>query len=141
MNSKNPFKNIEGHLLHGISVEKYTEKTLRLELYEGRDYYVTTWGGCCSESWWADITGVLSATPGVVLKTEVLKDWFPDDDGRSRQEEDIAYGYQIKTNKGVIDLVFRNSSNGYYGGWAEQDTPEAYHDIEFEGVSSNDWRA
>ena len=38
-------------------------------------------------------------------------------DGRSRQKIDEAYGYKITTDKGHADIIFRNSSNGHYGGW------------------------
>ena len=38
------------------------------------------------------------------------------DDGRRRQEVDEAYGYTLTTSKGYCDIIFRNPSNGYYGG-------------------------
>lgn len=38
------------------------------------------------------------------------------DDGRSRQEVDSLYGQKITTDKGYADIVYRNSSNEYYGG-------------------------
>jgi hypothetical protein len=70
---------------------------------------------CCSESWFADITGVENLIGETVTGIELLE--MPDvDDSRSRQESDVAYGYRLKTRKGYTDIVFRNSSNGYYGG-------------------------
>lgn len=38
------------------------------------------------------------------------------EDGRTRQEYDQSYGFEITTSRGVTSVVFRNSSNGYYGG-------------------------
>ena len=73
-------------------------------------------GDCCSESWFADITGVDALLGATVLAVDVLD--MPDvDDNRSRQERDIAYGAQLTTTRGRCVVAFRNSSNGYYGGW------------------------
>lgn len=38
------------------------------------------------------------------------------EDGKGRQEVDVLYSYTIETDKGLADIEFRNSSNGYYGG-------------------------
>jgi hypothetical protein len=76
-------------------------------------------GDCCSESWFADVAGVDALIDREVTAVEEipLPDWVNVDDGRGRQEEDKAYGYRITTTHGYCDVVFRNSSNGYYGGW------------------------
>src|SRR3970282_1185089 len=112
-----PFQNLEGKVLHSLAVSKNRQRDLRLSLGGGEDKYVATEGDCCSESWWADIIGAVSATPGVIISIEKIDMPVPDDN-RTRQQYDSAYGYKIFTDLGVIDLVFRNSSNGYYGGWA-----------------------
>lgn len=78
----------------------------------------STEGDCCSESWFADITGVDAILGAVVLRAETLAMDDPSDE-RSRQEYDQAYGYQLTTARGRCVIVFRNSSNGYYGGWME----------------------
>lgn len=52
----------------------------------------------------------------MVKVEEVDMDGYNVDDGRTRQECDEAYGYKIFTDKGQADIIFRNSSNGYYGG-------------------------
>ena len=75
------------------------------------------WGDCCSETWFADITGVGALIGGTVQTAdEVSMDGYNVEDGRTRQECDEAYGYKLTTDKGYADIVFRNSSNGYYGG-------------------------
>ena len=79
-----------------------------------------TYGDCCSESWFADITGVDALLGGTVQSAdEVNMDGYNVEDGRTRQVYDEAYGWKLRTDKGYADIVFRNSSNGYYGGWME----------------------
>lgn len=76
-----------------------------------------TWASCCSETWFADITGVNALLGGTVREaTYVNMDDYNVDDGRCRQYLDEAYGVKLTTDKGYADIVFRNSSNGYYSG-------------------------
>lgn len=97
-------------------------------------------GDCCSESWFADVTGVDALIGGTVASVEEVPMPEPGEDGRSRQESDEAYGCKITTDKGHADVVFRNSSNGYYGGHCNsakqlEELPQACTPI------SDDWRA
>ena len=76
-----------------------------------------TYGDCCSETWFADITGVSALLGGTVQTAdEVSMDGYNVEDGRTRQDFDEAYGVKLTTDKGYSDIVFRNSSNGCYGG-------------------------
>lgn len=84
---------------------------------DGGTLCLPTEGECCSESWWADAFGVKQMLGAKVTAAEWIEMPTPKD-GRTRQEEDEAYGLRVTTDKGVCDLVFRNSSNGYYGGWS-----------------------
>ena len=96
-------------------------------------------GDCCSESWFADITGVSALLGGTVQTAdEVSMEGYNVEDGRGRQESDEAYGYKLTTDKGYADVVFRNSSNGYYGGSIDTlrgEPPEGMTAIE------DDWHA
>lgn len=78
-------------------------------------------GDCCSESWFADIVGVKALLGHVVQAAD--ETWLPADynvdDGRGRQEEDELYGFRLTTDAGYVDFVYRNSSNGFYGGWLD----------------------
>ena len=96
-----------------------TQTVLKFETDGGTvAYYVD--GDCCSESWFADIIGVECLLGQKVLTSErVIWDEIIDDDGRSLQDEDKIYCIKLITTKGYIDIIFRNSSNGYYGGWIE----------------------
>lgn len=73
---------------------------------------------CCSETWFADIIGTDTLIGGKVMS---VADGTPPpdynvEDGRGRQECDDAYSVYIETDRGVGIVIYRNSSNGYYGG-------------------------
>jgi hypothetical protein len=78
-----------------------------------------TEGDYCSESWFADLVGVHNVIGREVISVETipLPEWVNVEDGRTRQEYDEAYGLRISTDGGTCDVIYRNSSNGYYGGW------------------------
>lgn len=98
-----------------------------------------TLGDCCSTSWFADIVGVDALIGATVANVEELPlEDYNTEDGRSRQESDAAYGYKIRTERGYCDIVFRNSSNGYYGGWMELRTKPLPADMK---PITDDWQA
>lgn len=72
-------------------------------------------GECCSSSWWNDIYNVKQLLGGHVNDIAQIPMPDPTDDHTDVSVQ--AYGVRIKTNKGVCDFVFRNASNGYYGGY------------------------
>ena len=75
-------------------------------------------GDCCSWSWWYRVKG-LTALVGHTVHAEA--DGGCDDvdpkDGLCQQEEDQVYGVTLLTEAGACELCYRNSSNGYYGGF------------------------
>lgn len=79
-----------------------------------------TQAGCCSETWWSDIDGVSEI---VGRQVDAIRDidlsGYDVNDGRGRQEEDQAYGFALCSGEIHATFVFRNSSNGYYGGWIQ----------------------
>lgn len=83
---------------------------------DGTHTAYATEGDCCSETWFADIIGVSALLGGTVLEVEDVEMPAYVDDGRSRQEVDALYGVKLRTSRGVVDIVYRNSSNGFYGG-------------------------
>lgn len=130
-------KELIGKKILGLRIsEDQTE--LAFDTDQGEIAY-QTYGDCCSETWFADITGVNALIGGTVsVAEEVDMDGYNVDDGRCRQDYDSAYGWKIATNKGYADIVFRNSSNGYYGGWIDlMLNPSSYSTI----AITDDWQA
>lgn len=80
---------------------------------EGQIDYITE-ADCCSETWFHELMNVDALIGGKVAGVTELDLPAPPD--ALRQDSDILYGYRIDTDKGSANLVFRNSSNGYYGG-------------------------
>jgi hypothetical protein len=76
-------------------------------------------GDCCSESWFADIIGIDALLGQKIERVEDFECYdIPNNrDERTRQEYDAVYKYMLVTRKGYCDIIYRNSSNGYYGGW------------------------
>lgn len=111
-------KELIGKKISGLRINE-DQSILMFDTDQGAVGYVT-YGDCCSETWFADITGVSAMLGGTVQTAEeVSMDGYNVEDGRTRQEYDEAYGYKLTTDKGYADIVFRNSSNGYYGGSIE----------------------
>lgn len=104
-------------------------------------------GDCCSVSWFADIVGLralIGATVSRVEEIDLETLGYRTDDGRGRQECDQAYGFKIITDKGWVDVIFRNSSNGYYGGSMSAgvfDQAQAEHTLEGWEQIIDDWSA
>ena len=81
---------------------------------------------CCSETWIADIVGVSRLLGHTVLKAEDMNLPQSDvDDGRCRQDSDEFYGLKLLTSGGYVDILYRNSSNGCYGGSLKRDDHQA----------------
>jgi len=108
----------QGEALVELRVEP-GEHSLSVVLQDA-EVLVDAVGDCCSESWFADIHVSPGAFGSPLERVEwiELEDPTPND-GRSRQDEDQAYGFRLVTQAGQVEVIFRNSSNGYYGGWVE----------------------
>lgn len=115
-------KKLIGKKITGISISECHE-ILAFETDKGAIVYKVE-GECCSESWFADITGVCELLRGGTVKTveTIDMDGCDIDDGRGRQVCDEAYGIKLTTDRGYTDIVFRNSSNGWYGGFIDDGT-------------------
>ena len=70
--------------------------------------------------------------------TEGRLDDVDTDDGLCTQEYDQAYGYCFLTEAGVCEVVYRNSSNGYYGGYLTVSQDEPTQKVE---PLTEDWEA
>ena len=108
-------KELVGTTIVGIGVDRDGHNMV-LDTDKGQ-CILSAVGDCCSETWFSDFLGVDTILGQRVSKVEEIE--LPNynvDDGRGRQEHDEVYGYRFTTQRGYADLVFRNSSNGYYGG-------------------------
>ena len=85
---------------------------------DGTSTVYETCGDCCSETWFADFVGVHSLIGAKIARAEgSVIDFGHHQDERTRQDYDKLYGMKLVTDKGYLDIVFRNSSNGHYSGW------------------------
>jgi hypothetical protein len=73
-------------------------------------------GDCCSSSWFDNITGVDCLLGQTVTST---RQNYLDSYNKNEYEYIQEYSISIFTERGVCDVEYRNSSNGYYGGWCE----------------------
>lgn len=123
-----------GRTIHGMGVSP-GEQELVFMTDQG-DLTYSTDGDCCSTTWFADITGVDALLGGTVVAIEDI-DMESVDDGRTRQEVDQFYGINLRTDKGHAQIVYRNISNGYYGGscYDSSNRPETLVAI------TKDWQA
>lgn len=132
-------KSLLGRTVRALEVSEDGERALRFRCEDG-DVVWGTDGDCCSESWWADGFQLGALRGGTVV--EVVSLDMPDpDDGRTRQEYDSVYGYEITTDQGVATLAFRNSSNGYYGGWAFVASDGGTDVFSWRAIEGSDWQA
>jgi hypothetical protein len=98
----------------GIDVS-VREEYLRLHIQDGEDIILVASGDCCSETWFAEILSLDALFGEKILSGEELNPLHKEDD-YSRQQFDAFYGFALHTTKGTCTIIFRNSSNGYYGG-------------------------
>lgn len=111
-------KELAGKMLIALEIDLDRQHYARLVTDDGV-YVIYAEGDCCSESWFADALYVPRKLPVKLSSIEGVRLPDPPNDGRTRQEYDQAYSVRIHHDglEGSTELVFRNSSNGYYGGW------------------------
>jgi hypothetical protein len=129
-------KELIGKTISGIRVNE-DQSVLIFDHPNGTTTGYVAEGDCCSETWFADITGVAALLGGTVAEVEQVE-MEAVEDGRTRQEWDLFYGVKLRTDKGFADIVYRNSSNGYYGGWIHPMPTEYRNDTT---KITDDWSA
>lgn len=152
-------KELIGHTIKEIWVNE-DQSILKFVTDQGELCYNAV-GDCCSESWFADILFSYNFfKDSKVESVEEIQipdfiDKLANKDGRTRQEYDQVYGFKITLEKSSsyrygpgesCDIIFRNSSNGYYGGWCESMkldnkwNKEKYDESDWSQITE-DWRA
>lgn len=137
-NSKDWKERLVGRKVTGVQIDMVGQHFFRFDTDEGM-IVLEALGDCCSETWFADLIAAdcligqtVSAVEDVELPPPCKKDH------RSRQEEDVIYGIKIFTGRGQhAFLIFRNSSNGYYGGCVSQATPAQWADVKWQPVTED----
>ena len=137
----NTFARLLGLNVTAMFVSAEAQSAMRFDTgYNGREkIYIGTYSDCCSETWFADLIGVGNLLGQIVTGVEILE-LPPPQDERSRQESDEAYGVRLKTALGHCDVIYRNSSNGYYGGSAEDMRDEEGQALDWLEIKG-DWQA
>jgi hypothetical protein len=79
----------------------------------GAEIHLDTDADCCSSTWFEGVDGLDNMNDAVITGAE---DTFLRDE---QGGEEKFYSFKITTTKGYVDLPYRNSSNGYYGGSVE----------------------
>jgi len=130
-------KELLNKVISGLKVSQ-DQCYLLFEHPNGASTMYVAYGTCCSETWFADIIGVEALLGATVTNVEAVP-MESVEDGRSRQEHDEFYGVKLTTTKGYVDIVYRNSSNGYYGGYIEL-ADKVYGEQSFKNIMS-DWSA
>jgi len=101
---------------HLASVEVSEDKErLTFHLDDGRSITYHAEGDCCSQSWIEHLT-----VPPDIAGAEITG-YAETDMGEFVEDYDTIRVYQtsFQTAKGEIIVEYRNSSNGYYGGWLD----------------------
>lgn len=101
------------------SVYVSSDQTVLVVLHDEGFSVYNCYGDCGSATWIADLVGVTSLLGHVVASAEEI-DIDVVNDGRSSQGEDCFYGIKLKTSGGYVDIIYRNNSNGFYGGSLER---------------------
>lgn len=108
-----------GRTIQSLEIDGNEQHYLRFKTNQGDVIYEAV-GDCCSESWFYHVLGVDGLLNQRVVEIVNVEMGDAPDDGLGRQDVDSLYGIRLVTTRGYVDIEFRNSSNGYYGGWLEE---------------------
>jgi hypothetical protein len=95
---------------------------------------------CCSHTWIESIELPALGFPAVVTEVKDL-DLCRESESNEEHECLRFYGARIDTDRGSIDIEYRNSSNGYYGGsivWPGDD--HFYGGVFGQNISYENWQ-
>ena len=131
------------HVLIGKTINSLQiasdKMALKVETPEG-DIVANTDGDCCSHSWIEHVELPALGFPAKVISAEEIE--MPDCEQPEGDFDVITtYGFKIVTDRGEIIIDYRNSSNGYYGGWLSwpDDDSWNYGGVFGQNASTNVW--
>lgn len=110
------FNNMLNRKLASVVLDKGRD-VITFTFQDGFERRFSVEGDCCSSSWIEHLEMPPDIVGATLLSVEdsapITQDHAEHDDGG----EISVYNTSFKTDRGEIVLEFRNSSNGYYGGW------------------------
>lgn len=126
-----------GKKIKRIFIDADQQQFIKFEIDGGEegDYIMySAYGDCCSESYFSELIGVTSILGKEILFVEEMDLGAGE---ATRQGYDTLYAYRLKTEDTSCLVIFRNSSNGYYGGSCDLYTGELPPKVNFIEVKAN----
>ena len=131
-----PFDVLKGQIVVAVEIG---DRDLYLRITTNDAMYV--WeavGDCCSSSYFNEFIGLGTLTYEPVVSVRAIPMAESDEEANGNYTQ--LYGYQFLTRLGTSLLVFRNESNGYYGGWLQLIEREP-KGVTWRVLYGNEWRA
>lgn len=121
---------------------------IRFSLNDGTEVIARCDADCCSQTWIEDVLNPDAAIGSEVVNAfslELPEEFQTPTKTENYEEEMQYYGFAIETAKGRFTLAYRNSSNGYYGGWLSWPEKASQHSKHYGGVygqnnSAEEWK-
>lgn len=114
-------KQLVGRTLKGVDADEGGTNVVFYTI-DGKAIHYRVEGDCCSSSWiehlevYGDMNGAVVLSVDESFGGDPLDANGCDEHGDSHECLKV-YETRVRTNKGDIALEYRNSSNGYYGGY------------------------
>lgn len=129
-----------GKTLTGVKLAKDKEAIL-FQTTEG-DIVARCDADCCSHTWVEGIENTIGSFPAVVTAADDIEDGLPETINDHPEHACLQfYGFKVVTDKGVLVIDYRNSSNGYYGGNLSWPGEYHYGGVYGQNNSDDDWEA
>lgn len=115
-NEENKLNAMLGQKIASVELDKGKD-LLTITFQSGHTQSFSTEGDCCSHSWIEHLELPNDIVGATLLSVEERS--FGEIESEDGKEYDSLKSYQtlFKTDRGYISVEYRNSSNGYYGGW------------------------
>ncbi len=114
------FDNMIGKTLKSVTLDA-ARNHVTFAFADGFERSFGVEGDCCSNSWIEHLEAPADMSGATLLEVNdsapVTQDHPEHDDNDGGFSEIQVYNVAFKTDRGDVILEFRNSSNGYYGGF------------------------
>lgn len=118
-------------------------EAIKFDLASGKEVIVQCDAECCSHTWIEDLINPEAAigSPVTIVGDLELPEHLCQPTKTDNDEDAMQYyGFFIETVKGRFTLVYRNSSNGYYGGSLSWPDEHYYGGVFGQNKSDMHWR-